>query len=341
MVYIVIVNWNGWRHTIECLESILRLRGNEFAVIICDNGSTDGSIDQILAWGRDELTVDRTTPSWGGLPEARRLPPTVTVKKRGAPLCPGEALITIVDIGENLGFAGANNVGMALALADPAMDYVWLLNNDTIVDPGGLEALRHRCQDDPGIGLCGATLIYADAAKVIQSVGVHYNWITGRGVHMGFGRMRDDLPAQAEVERDISYVVGASMFARRTFLETVGLMSEAYFLYFEEIDWSCRNAGRFRLAWAPDAIVFHKEGASIGTNMRERSSNLSVYYASVNLFRFVKTYRPWLLPLAFARMFFLACRHVIRGNASAVRYIAIAALDFIVGRKRRGANLGF
>jgi GT2 family glycosyltransferase len=87
-----------------------------------------------------------------------------------------------------------------------------------------------------------------------------------------------DIPLQStEIEQNMSYVIGAAMLVRREFIEQIGLMNEDYFLYFEEIDWATRGASQYKLGYAPKSVVYHKEGASIGTSASGGSA-LSVYY---------------------------------------------------------------
>lgn len=100
-VVIIILNWNGWRDTVECLESILRNDYPNYQVIVVDNGSTDGSVRRI---------------------------------KEKFPY------ITLIETGSNLGYAGGNNVGISYALEQGA-DYVLILNNDTTIEPTTLTAM--------------------------------------------------------------------------------------------------------------------------------------------------------------------------------------------------------
>src|SRR6185437_1326402 len=82
------------------------------------------------------------------------------------------------------------------------------------------------------------------------------------------------------------------MMVSRAFLETVGLMDEGYFLYFEEIDWAIRAEGRFTLGWAPQSFVWHKEGGSIGSSHRQRPSDKSLIHMCVNRLRFTRNRVP-------------------------------------------------
>lgn len=237
MVYVIVLNWNGASDTIACLQSLALLEGGLPKVIVCDNASTDDSWSRLQAYVENQTALE----------------------------------IRLVQTGANLGFAGGVNVGLRAALSDPYMTYVWILNNDTLVDPGALKALIRYMADNPDVGMCGSTLLYLDEPTVIQAVGGAYNPWFGTSRHI-LGQQRYDAARCRAVDVGaLDYVVGAAMFVRRRVLETVGLMSESYFLYYEEIDWATRmrrQGSEFKLGYAPDSLVFHKEGASTGANDR-------------------------------------------------------------------------
>lgn len=146
---------------------------------------------------------------------------------------------------------------------------MWLLNNDTEVQPDSLTRLVERAQEDDSIGIVGSTLLYHHNRRRVQALGgARYNRWLGVAKHIGEGQNWDKIKdniRRDEIERQMDYVVGASMLVSRRFIEAVGLMSEDYSLYFEELDWAIRGKKKgFRLAWAPDSIVYHKEGATTG-----------------------------------------------------------------------------
>ena len=118
LVYIVVVNWNGWQHTIRCLETLRDLDYPNYRIITVDNGSTDGSPEHIRAAHPD---------------------------------------IEFVEAGKNLGFAGGANIGIRLAL-DRGADYVWVLNNDIEVEPATLSSLMIVARAQPGVGVVGAAV---------------------------------------------------------------------------------------------------------------------------------------------------------------------------------------
>lgn len=282
-VCVILLNWNGWRDTLECLESLFKSNHSAFSVIVCDNASSDNSVAEITQWANKALGSEAFTTftkeqlaSGSGLTHATRL--------------------VLVTNGANLGFAGGNNVGVRLALNSPECEYVWLLNNDTTVDTNALGNVLARAEADPSIGLCGSTLVYHHDQQMVQALGgATFNRFTGRSKHIGAFSARSDVPTDpAATERAMSYVVGAAILVRRAFLEQVGLMQEDYFLYYEEIDWCTRGKGKFRLGYAPNSYVFHKEGASIGT-AASGGSALSTYYLFRSRVRFTARFYPGLL----------------------------------------------
>jgi GT2 family glycosyltransferase len=336
VIYIVMVNWNGYRDTLECLESLLRLDGDDYRIVVCDNASSDGSTDRFADWSTGGLVVETDGPPWPLLPPSIRKSADVAFIHRGEAFPEGNPLITVVKVGANLGFAGANNIGAAYALADIRTTHVWFLNNDTVVHPQALTALLRKANEDDRIGICAATLFYYCSPETVQGVGVKFNLLTARAQTLGWKQTQATLPDPKFVEAMSSYVIGASMFVSRAFLETVGPMSEDYFLYYEELDWAYRNAGRFRQVWAPEAVVFHKEGATIGTKLGGRASPTSTYYRSVNLLRFVRKFRSAFLPVTAAKIIFEYLRYCVRRDWGNSRVVALAAHDFLTGVRRTG-----
>lgn len=284
IVSVIILNWNGWQDTVECLSSLFQSTGLAFRVIVCDNASRDDSLHKITEWARCNLT-------------SAELECLSRADVLGGASAAARTKLVVVDNGANLGFAGGNNIGLRLALRDPDCDYVWLLNNDTVVEPDALAKAVAHAESNLGIGICGSTLVYYRERSQVQAFGgAHYSRISGRSVHVGAFSSLVDVPRNpGEVEAGLSYVVGAAMLVRRGFVEQVGLMREDYFLYFEENDWATRGRGGFRLGYAPQSIVYHKEGASIGTSSNGGSA-LSVYFLYRNRLKFSWRFYPLWVP---------------------------------------------
>ena len=221
-VAVVIPNWNGIEHIFECLESVMKLEYPNFDIIVVDNHSQDGSPEAV----------------------ATRYPN-----------------VQIIRNSQNLGFAEGCNVGIEQAMSKD-FDYVWLLNNDVLVDPGALGELVRAAEDDESIGMTGSKIFFYDDPKVLWGVGMKISWIRGETYPLGW---REVDHGQLDHIREVDGLSGCSLLVKRDVCRTVALMDKRYFLYAEEIDWCvrARNEG-FRCVVVPESIVFHKEGASSG-----------------------------------------------------------------------------
>lgn len=269
-VAIILVNWNGWQDTIACIQSCLLLDYPAYRVVVCDNGSRDGSLERIASWARGEIEVaiDPNSP----LPlVSTRLPNGVVQLDRAAAEAGKDdegAELVLVDTGGNLGFAGGNNVGLRWAMAR-GMDHGWLLNNDTVVPADALKHLVDAGVADPQLGLIGSTMIEYHRPSRLQAYAGAMSLRTFRGRHLGMGGRADAVEAAVAADPlradEILYPIGASMLVTGPFLRTVGLMEENYFLYYEEADWALRARGSFRAGLAPLSRVYHKVGASAGS----------------------------------------------------------------------------
>ena len=98
----------------------------------------------------------------------------------------------------------------------------------------------------------------------------------------------------------MNYVEGASMLVSRQFIEQIGLLCEDYFLYFEEVDWALRAGGRFKLGYAPNSVVYHKVGSSIGTSSHPARKSFTCDYFNIrNRILFTRRFYPRALPLIY------------------------------------------
>lgn len=313
-VHIVVLNWNGWRDTTACLDAILELDHPSIVAIVCDNGSTDGSLARLAEWG--EAHRDR-----GWTIDRHRDGPLATASNRA---------VVFVDNGANLGFAGGCNVGVRLALTDPACAYVWLLNNDTMVDRRALSTMVAACERDPRIGICGSQIRFAGARQRVQSQGGRLNrWFCTTHLLAAGAQPGPGADAAAGIDGPIDFVPGASMLVPRAYLEHVGLMSEEYFLYFEEIDWAERGRRRYRFAIEPASIVYHVGGASIGnaSDHGERGLRADWYLLRGRLLFARKFYKRF-LPTVYAGMLVSIAKRFVRGD----RRRALVALYALVNR---------
>ncbi|MEK7201986.1 MAG: glycosyltransferase family 2 protein [Patescibacteria group bacterium] len=301
-VFIIVLNWNNAPDTIECLESVFKLKGHDYQVVICDNDSADNSKAKIWDWlVRHNHVVNKIMES--------------DLDQIKSPL---DAEVVLISNEQNYGYAGGNNRGLRYALAAGAdQDFVWIINNDTTFDPEALNKLLEEAAKRPEVGFFGSTILDFSNHNKIQTQGGDrfYPWF-GMSRHIGEGRNLEDQLPQAIVESRMGYVVGASAFVRLASVAKIGLMEEGYFLYFEEVDWATR-ARRLgiKLGYAPESLVYHKEGSTIGSSVfARRKSELADYYGIKNRLVMTRRLFPWALPTVYMAMLFTLFKRLFTGQ---------------------------
>ena len=155
----------------------------------------------------------------------------------------------------NVGFAAANNQGVRAALAEGFEGFVWLINNDTEPKGTALEMLLQKAKES-GAGITGSLIVDEKG-----------NYIGGAGTaHAKFASVGRPQAPQGSNVPHFDYIEGASFLISPECIKKVGLLSEDFFLYFEESDYCYRakKAG-FSLAWATESIVNHRIGSSTGS----------------------------------------------------------------------------
>ena len=272
-IYSVLVNWNLKDHTLTCVQSLVEAGASVDHVIVVDNGSTDGSSEALRqSFGED---------------------------------------LQLIISDENLGFAQGCNLAIRHAL-DRGAEWVFILNNDTIVAPTIFDELSTASAASEEYAILSPLILYHDKPDRIWHLGdklIRGTLIT-RSLHKG-GMDLGNLPQLVEVD----FVSGSGMLVRREVFEAIGLFDPAYFMYGEEVDfcWRARSAG-YRLAGAPKAKMWHKVSASAG-----RDPGTTRYLKIRNQIRFYHRYanRPQiLLMLAFtlARSLVLAFGDLLKGQ---------------------------
>lgn len=181
----------------------------------------------------------------------------------------------------NTGFAGGNNAGLKVTQGD----YLFFLNNDTVIKKPVLKVLVGRLEADSRNGGVSPMIKYSYAPDMLQYAGfTPLSRITLRNTSIGFNEK--DQP-RYRIARETASLHGAAMMVHRDVLRQVGPMTEVFFLFYEEFDWSARmkRAG-FKLWYEPAAVIYHKESmtAKKGTPLREfYLSRARMLYARRNM----------------------------------------------------------
>jgi GT2 family glycosyltransferase len=222
---VVIVNYNGGAMLVDCVHSALREAVPAPQIIVVDNGSIDGAIENLLG-AVNGLTVLRNR-------------------------C-------------NAGFARAANQGICRASAAPSSaEFILLLNNDAQLDSGALEAFAAGFDSLPSLAIAGGQLRYPDgrlqsAFAPLPSLGEE---ILPRALLKLVRPVRFRRKTLDQNPLAVPCVLGACLCVRRSVLPRLGLLDEDYFFFFEEIEW-CRRAGRLgaEVYYLPQARALHGHG---------------------------------------------------------------------------------
>jgi len=278
-ISVIILNWNGWEDTLACLESVRHSDYPDYRIILVDNGSTNDSVERISAWCANNKI------------------PVISI---GAIEVPGEAEnrdnlppiarpLVIIETGKNLGFSEGNNVAIRHALAGsrPA-DVVFLLNNDTKIEPGAIsravKVLRER-----QAGIVGCHI--KDAAGTMTLFGGDL-----RPSKFFYAPYRFFLRRHKPGDEAVSVIWGTAMLIRRDVLlaheaRFGHFLDPSYFLYMEDYDFCFRTQKMgYSIFVAKDAVVYHGHTANYAqTNFRNA---ITLYYSTRNAIHIAAIFLP-------------------------------------------------
>jgi len=244
----------------------------------------------------------------------------------------------------NLGFAAGHNRNLVSILSHPAPDYVWLLNNDCLVDAQTIPALLDCAESRPEVGIWGATLLEPDGETIQCAGGCFYSyWLSSYRQH-GQGTPAKRLDRLASARYD--YIAGASMFMPATTL-IAGLrppksgagsqahpwLNEEFFLFFEELDLAARLEPGLKMAWCRQAMIRHAGGAGTDSRPGNRSPSAE-YHSSLSALKFTRLYHPgrlWLM--APARLIAKALVNLVAGRFDLLKALLRAYREFWIWSK--------
>ncbi len=213
------LNWNSYEHNRECIASLKRSSEPYERIVVVDNASSDGSLELL-----------------------RRLHE-------------GDPQIHFIQNPKNFGFALGMNIGIEFALSDGA-DGVFLINNDTVVDPDCLVHLKRGLAQFPDAGLAGPTIPFYGSPEIVWQAGGFFSKRRSSVVVPLKGKRVDAIPSGS---RTVTFLTGCAVLIARRALEKIGLLDTDYFFYGEDLDYALRaRAHGIDLVYVPEARVWHK-----------------------------------------------------------------------------------
>ncbi len=297
---IIILNWNGWRDTIECLESIYKITDLNYDTIVVDNGSDDESLEKIREYAEGQLEVTSKFFSYSTdnkplvlIEYSREVAEGGGGKEDLVAGVPSNKRLILIKNGNNDGFAKGNNIGINYALNTLNPDYIILLNSDTVVKHEFLSELVWVAEQNEEIGILCPKLLKLHDPATIDSTGHIFRW--GRIVDRGDG---EKDRGQYDDKKEIIGAIAAACLYRKGMLEEIGLFDESFITGYEdaELSWRAYKHG-WKAQYVPTSLVYHKRGASINKN-KDISTKMGLYYIK-NVTMTVKRYATPLQKIQF------------------------------------------
>jgi GT2 family glycosyltransferase len=272
-VSIILINWNRWTDTIECIESLLKQTYSNFTIFVLDNDSSDDSLERIESYVERKLaphipedpTVAQYVAPIGTLPIKTKIISEFEMKKLSMEDFIPYSVVLIKN-SKNYGFGYANNQILRLVAKAKHSGYAWILNNDTVQESKALESLILESNSDPAIGIVGSVLAYYDEPETLQCAGGAYFFPFLGFAKLYYKNAPRELLAEMSgntIEKSINFLPGTSILVSQHFLKKVGVFDKDYFMYAEDIDlcYRAKHLG-YRLRVAKDSIIYHKESKS-------------------------------------------------------------------------------
>ena len=229
LVSVILLNYNGWNDTVECIRSLQDITYNNYKIIIVDNSSTDDSSQIIRNYIKNIENIE------------------------------------FIQAEKNLGFSYGNNIGIKRALENKSK-YICLLNNDTIVERDFLEHLVKSLDNNSDIGIATGKIMCFSEREKIWSAGGYISEIKACGYHYGENEIDT---GQYNEEREITFATGCLQLIRSELFAEIGLYDEDYFLYMEDTDFCYRTIKHgYKINYVPKSKIFHKVNASTGTGSK-------------------------------------------------------------------------
>lgn len=268
-IAVILLNWNTWQDTIECLESLYQVNYPNYEVIVVDNNSLDNSIEKIKEYAQGLVEINSKFVNYTSdnkpiltveyLREEAERGDRAENEEETAKVSSNRKLVLIKNE-KNYGFSGGNNIGIRYALHNKKVKYILLLNNDTVVDPNFLIELVDVMEKESKIGIAGSKIYDYYDNKLIQCKGGYICWWKGKIEEYDFW-VREKQECDQISERD--FVWATSALIKREVFEKIGLLDPYFFFGIEEYDFCTRakKAG-FKIVYVPTSKVWHKKGAS-------------------------------------------------------------------------------
>jgi GT2 family glycosyltransferase len=340
-VAIVVLSFNGSENTLRCLESLYQITYPEYYVIVVDNCSQDDSVPKIKEWAEGRIHLESKFLQYN--PEGKPIR-YIDYKRSEAEAggdkekeiahLPSQKRLIIIENERNYGNAGGKNIGMRYALNTLNIEYVVLLDNDTIVSPHFLDELVVVANREPGAGILGSKIYHSDTSEVWSGGGLINYW---KGTTLQRGPKIDAL-VEGKDAVEMDWVATCCAMVSRQMCQAVGLLDEDFTFGFEEVEIGIRATRHgFKVIYVPKSEIRHDPSHTSDDMQRRR-----MLYYSVTKGQFTLMHKYWSrLQFITATLYFFAHHlsylfHFLAYSRDwdAVRLRLRGLLDFVKERNR-------
>lgn len=224
-IAIILLNYNNYIDTIECIKSIKENTNKDnfdYEIIVVDNKSTNESLSKLK-------------------------------EVEG---------ITLIEAEENAGFSAGNNVGIKYAIENKS-DYILLLNNDTVITENSIDKMYSELKKHDDIGIMSCRIMYFDDKELINCCGGKISYLKGTAVIYNKGKKYKGNDKQELIYTD--FTTGCCMLMKSELIQEIGLLPEEYFMYYEDVDFCAKvQKSGYKIGVCLNAVIYHKESAASG-----------------------------------------------------------------------------
>lgn len=252
-IYIILVNYNNSKYSIECIKSIEKSLFSNYQVLIIDNSTDNKYINEIGLFLKDsnldfinysEEEIHRTCIEDNNIKY-------VLIKQH-----------------DNKGFASANNIGIRYAIKKNDFDSVLLLNNDTEILPNTILEVLNVKNNTGDNNIYGCKIYYYDEPNSLWYDGGKFSFIYGKSKHKNFNK-KDNFKTSLEPVKT-GFITFCFVLIPKVVIKQIGELNESFFMYFEDLEYCYRCIRNdIGLYYVPKGIIYHKVGASSGNGITE------------------------------------------------------------------------
>jgi len=299
-ISVIILNWNGWQDTIECLETVLKNNYQNYHILLIDNFSEDDSITRIRQWASGDWNMEIKTSFPDLVYPLVKKPvkllelnlevnnnPEEQMAGQSWKNIPLQSIILIKNF-ENSGFAIGNNLGIKIAEYLFENQFIFLLNNDTVIDKESIVEILNDLTSRTYLGLSTAAIYFYDDPDKVSNLGGNISI---------FGKRKYNTSVSRSGKSDVTFVTGCALMVKGEIFRTYGLLSEKFFFGEEDFEYSLRmKKNKVKMSCSPNSIVYHKVNVSSEKLYKENQKKMVIYY--FNRIINMKSYFPYLLWVA-------------------------------------------